>query len=68
MTSVFIASVWTCVFLAVSHRWTIRDLAFTLVSQKSALGSSAILLHIFILAQDTWCLCTKCCAKASHSD
>ena len=68
MARVFIASVWIFVFLAVSQRWTILDLAFTLISQKSALRSSAIMLLIFILAHDTWCYSTKRRAKTSHGD
>ena len=68
MARVFLASVWIFVFLAVSQRWTILDLAFTLVSQKSALRSSAIMLLIFILAHDTWCHSSKRCAKTSHGD
>ena len=67
MASVFIASIWIYV-VAVSHRWSIRDLAFTLVSQKSALGSSAIMLLILILAHDTWCHSNRRCTKASHGD
>ena len=68
MARVFIASVWIFVFLAVSQRWTILDLAFTLVSQKSALRSSAIMLLIFILAHNTWCNSSRRCGKASHGD
>ena len=65
---VFIASVWIFVFLAISQRWTILDLTFTLISQKSALRSSTIMLLIFIFAHDTWCHSTKRCTKASHGD
>ena len=68
MARVFLASVWIFVFLAISQRWTILDLAFTLVSQKSALRSCAIMLLIFILAHDTWCYSSKRCAKASQGD
>ena len=68
MARVFIASVLIFVILAASQRWTILNLAFTLVSQKSALRGSTIMLLIFILAHDTWCLSYKLCAKASQGD
>ena len=68
MARVFIASELIFVILAASQRWTILDLAFTLVSQKSALRSCAIMLLIFILAHDTWCYSRPRCAEASQGD